>query len=321
WKGAFGGQFITRNFDAIGDEAFLPRNSTTQLGAFVLQEIKFGVVKTEVAARIENSHVTTAMTGYDRSFTPLSGSVGVSVPLGSEDWRIGLDLSHTERAPSAEELLANGPHGGTAAYEIGNPDFVIESSNGAEMVLHGKGEKYNIEASAFYDSFSNYIYENQTGAIIDGLPVFQAMQADATYWGFEVQGNATLTQFGSWTLTANALADYVNAEIKSVGPAPRIPPLRLRGGLTLGNDSWIGEVTAEYGAAQNRVAVNETTTPDYVLLNANLTWTPWTDKPGTYFIFAVDNILDQDIRRAASFLKDYAPLPGRDFRLSFRVAI
>jgi len=321
WKGAIGAQFITRDFDAVGDEAFVPRNSTTQIGVFALEEIKFGNIKTEFAARIENSHVTTAMTGFDRSFTPLSASAGVSVPLGSEDWRIGLDLSHTERAPSSEELLADGPHGGTAAYEIGNPDFAIESANGAELSLHGKGSGYNIAASAYYDKFSNFIYENQTGQVIDDLPVFQAMQADATYWGFEVQGNATLANFSGWTLTGNALADYVQAEITSVGPAPRIPPLRLRGGLTLGNESWIGEVVAEYGAQQNRVAYNETTTPDYVLLNASLTWTPWKDKPGIYFIAAIDNILNQDIRRAASFLKDYAPLPGRDFRLSFRVAI
>jgi iron complex outermembrane receptor protein len=321
WKGAFGAQLVTRNVDVIGAEAFLPRNSTTQIGAFLLEEATFGIVKAELGARIENSQVSAAMTGFNRSFTPLSASIGASVPLGGDDWRIGLDFAHTERAPSAEELLADGPHGGTQAYEIGDPDFGIERSNGAELVLRGKGRGFTLEASAFYDQFSNFIYAQDTGAIIDDLPVYQALQADATYWGFEIQGTVTVADIGSWTLTANALADYVNAEIDSVGPAPRIPPFRVRGGVDFGNDAVTLQAEIEVGAAQNRVATFETTTPGYTLVNASATWTPWTDRPGTYFIFAVNNILDADARRAASFLKDYAPVPGRDFRLSFRVAI
>ncbi len=320
WKGAFGAQLVTRNVDVIGDEAFLPRNATTQIGAFLLEEATFGVVKAEFGARIENSQVSAAMTGFSRSFTPLSASIGASVPIG-DNWRIGLDLAHTERAPSAEELLADGPHGGTQAYEIGDPDFAIERSNGAELVLRGKGQGFTLEASAFYDQFSNFIYAQDTGAFIDDLPVYQALQADATYWGFEIQGTATITQISDWTLSANALADYVHAEIDSVGPAPRIPPFRVRGGVDFGNDAVTLQAEIEVGAAQDRVATFETTTPSYTLVNASATWTPWENRPGTYFIFAINNILDADARRAASFLKDYAPVPGRDFRLSFRVAL
>ena len=321
WKGAFGAQLVTRNVDVIGDEAFLPRNATTQIGAFLLEEASFGVVKAEFGARIENSQVSAAMTGFSRSFTPLSASIGASVPIGGDNWRIGLDLAHTQRAPSAEELLADGPHGGTQAYEIGDPNFAMESSNGAELVLRGKGSGFTLEASAFYDQFSNFIYAQDTGAIIDDLPVYQALQADATYWGFEIQGTATITRISDWTLSANALADYVHAEIDSVGPAPRIPPFRVRGGVDFGNDAVTLQAEIEVGAAQDRVATFETTTPSYTLVNASATWTPWENRPGTYFIFAINNILDADARRAASFPKDYAPVPGRDFRLSFRVAL
>jgi iron complex outermembrane recepter protein len=321
WKGALGAQIITRDFDAIGDEAFVPRNSTLQIGAFALEQFQFGTIRTEFSGRIESSQVSAAETGYDRSFVPVSGSAGVSVPLFSDGWRIGLDIAHTERAPSSEELLANGPHGGTQAYEIGDPNFRIESSNGVEAVLRGRGDGYTLEASAYYDRFSNYIYEDQTGQIIDALPVFQARQADAIYWGFEIQGTSNLAKFGDWTLTGNALADYVNATLVDLGPVPRIPPFRVRGGLDIGNDAVVFHGEAEYGAAQNRVSPLETTTPSYTLVNASATWTPWQARPGVYVVLAVDNIFDVDARRAASFLKDYAPLPGRDVRLSFRVTI
>ncbi|MGL4543100.1 MAG: TonB-dependent receptor, partial [Polymorphobacter sp.] len=271
--------------------------------------------------RLEHSQVSSATTGFDRSYTPISVSIGASTALGSDDWRIGLELAHSERAPSAEELLADGPQDGTQAYELGDPDLKTESSNGVELVLRGRGRGFTLEASAFYDQFNNFIYAEQTGVIIDGLPVYQALQADATYWGFEVQGTVTLADFGGWTLRANALADYVNADIDAVGPAPLIPPFRVRGGFDIGNDAVTMAAEIEVGAAQNRVATFETTTPSYTLVNANITWTPWRNNPGNYFIFAINNILDADARRAASILKDYAPLPGRDFRLSFRMAI
>jgi iron complex outermembrane receptor protein len=320
WKGAFGVQFVTRDFDAVGDEAFVPRNFSTQIGAFLLQEATFGSVKGEFAFRIENSSVAASTIGINRSFTPVSVSGGASVPLFNEDWRIGIDIAYAERAPSPEELLSDGPHVATQAYEVGNPDFRIESSIGGELVLRGKGSGFSFEASAFYNNFNNFIYEQQTGEVIDDLPVFQYLQADAVYWGFEIQGNAKVADFGDWSLNASALADYVNAEIDTVGPAPRIPPFRIRGGLDLGKDDLTFHAEAEYGAEQTRVADFETTTPAYTLVNASITWTPWVDKPGIYFVLSANNLLNENIRRAASFLKDYAPTPGRDFRATLRFA-
>jgi iron complex outermembrane receptor protein len=320
WKGAVGLQFFTRDFDAIGEEAFVPRNTTSSVGIFALQEATFGPVRGEFAFRVENTSVSSATTGVNRSFTPFSVSGGASVPLFNENWRVGLDLAYTQRAPSAEELLSDGPHLATQAYEIGDPTFDTESSFGGELVLRGKGDGFTFSASAFYNNFSNFIYEAQTGEILDDLPVFQFFQDGAVYWGFEVQGTTTLANIGDWALNANLLADYVNANIDNVGPAPRIPPFRVRGGLDMGTDNVTYQVEVEYGAEQTRVADFETTTPAYTLVNASITWTPFVDKPGIYFVFAANNLLNQDIRRAASFLKDYAPLPGRDFRASLRFA-
>ncbi len=39
WKGASGVQMSVRDFNIIGDEAFIPKNTTSQLGVFTLQEL------------------------------------------------------------------------------------------------------------------------------------------------------------------------------------------------------------------------------------------------------------------------------------------
>jgi iron complex outermembrane receptor protein len=320
WQGAIGTQLLIRDFNVIGEEAFVPKNETIQYGLFTLQTLDFGKLKTEIGGRVERTHVSSNPIAVDRHFTTYSGSAGASYEF-VPGWRFGVNVSHTERAPSAEELFSNGPHAGTQAFEIGNPDFKKERSFGLEGTLRGSGRNFTVEASAYYNKFNNYIFDQQTGAIEDGLPVFQSAQADAKYYGFEAQATVTLARFGDWKVDADGLADYVHATVKGVGPVPRIPPLRLLGGLSATSGLLDGRVEVEHSFDQDRVAPFETTTPGYTLVNASLGVRPFgegRDKPE--ILLSANNIFDVDARRHASFLKDFAPLSGRDLRVTLRAS-
>ena len=320
WGGGFGAQYYHRALETVGDEKSLPPNRTSQLGLFVLENYATGLWRAEAGARYEHQSVDAdadAIIGnpqLSRSFDAFSGSIGAA--YGTPRIRFGVNLSHTERAPSAEELYVNGPHPGTQAFEIGDPDLNKERSNGVELTLRGAGDGYSFGASAYYIWFSDYIYEQQTGAIQDDLPVFQYLQADARYRGFEVEGSARLARLGAVTLNADALADYVNATIQSTGPAPRIPPFRLLGGLEAQSDRITGRVEVEWVNHQNRIAAFETTTPGYTMVNASLAFHPFGHGNQSSIVLSANNIFDVEARRAASFLKDYAPLAGRDIRIS-----
>ena len=232
--------------------------------------------------------------------------------------RVGVNLSHSERAPSAEELFVNGPHPGTQAFEIGDPDLAKERSNGVELTLRGNGDGYSFGASAYHIWFTNYIYEQATGAIQDDLPVFQYLQDDARYLGFEVEGSARLARIGGVTLNADALADYVRATIRSTGPAPRIPPFRMLGGLEAQSDRINGRLEVEWVAGQDRTAPLETETDGYAMVNFSLSFHPFGQGNESAIVLSANNVFDVEARRHASFLKDYAPLAGRDFRISAR---
>jgi len=189
------------------------------------------------------------------------------------------------------------------------------------LLLRGGGRGYSLEVSAYQTWFSNFIYEQPTGAQIDGLPVYQIAQKSARYVGFEAQAAVTLAQFGPWKLGADVMADYVRATIVGVGPAPRIPALRGMGGLSLTSAMWDVHGEVELVAAQNRVSSNETRTPGYTLVNAEIGWRPWGKARPLSFTLGANNLFNVDARRAASVLKDYAPLAGRDIRLSVRVSV
>ena len=335
WDGAIGAQFFARNFHVEGEEKFLPRNETEQLGFFTLQSFDLGTTRIELGGRYEHTRVaadadeTLLNPAYHRSFDALSGSLGVSQEL-VPGWRVGLNLSRTERAPSAEELFARGNHAGTQAFELGNPDFGLEKSWGIEGTLRGQGDGYTLSLSAYHNWFDGYIYDVR---VDDGVcmaanggeplsfPCYQNLQANARYLGFEAEGTVKLGQIGSYALNLDGVADYVRATIVGSGPAPRIPPLRLLGGLELQGDrlSIRGEVERSF--AQNRITDTETPTDGFTLVNASLSFKPIKGNDRTTITLSANNIFDVEARRAASFLKDYAPLAGRDIRLTARLSI
>lgn len=326
WKGASGVQYFSRDFNVIGDEAFLPKNTTQQFGVFTLQQLDYGALKLEGGARYEHTVLTaspltdqTAFFSGRRAFDTVSGSAGASYAF-VPGWRFGVNLSRTVRAPSAEELFANGPHAGTQAFEVGNPDFKTERAWGLEAVLRGSGEGYSFEASAYHNWFTNFIYEGLTGDVEDGLPVYQFSQAKARYYGFELQGSVTLAKLDGFDVVADGVADYVHAQIVGVGPAPRIPPLRLLGGLGVKGEKIDLRGEVEWSDAQNRLANFETGTDSFTQVNAELNFRPWGSERPLSFALSANNIFDVDARRHASFLKDFAPLAGRDIRVSARVS-
>jgi iron complex outermembrane receptor protein len=318
--GGFGAQYYHRRLDTVGDEKSLPVNTTDQFGLFALETYSKGKLSAEAGVRYERQRVQAEADpvignpDLARNFNAYSGSAGAS--FGSKSFRAGLNASHTERAPSAEELYVNGPHPGTQAFEIGDPALAKEKSNGLELTLRSEGEGYKLAASAYSIWFSDYIYQQATGAVADDLPVFEYRQANARYLGFEIDGSAEVAKVGGFTVNLDALADYVKAKIKTVGPAPRIPPFRLLGGVEAQSDRLTGRIEVERTARQGRLAAFETPTRGFTLVNASLAFKPLKNNEATSLTLSANNLFDVDARRHASFLKDYAPLAGRDIRLT-----
>lgn len=337
WSGASGVQYFNRLFDVQGDEAFLPRNETNQTGLFTVQQLEVGALRAEGGLRYEWSDLT-AKTDPDnrfflgrRNYGALSGSLGASYGL-SDAIRFGVNLSRTERAPSAEELFANGGHAGTQAYELGSPDFRLEKSWGVEATIHAHTERVNFDASAYYNWFTDYISENQveqavceaaaapSGRTVD-LPCFQYQQAKARYYGFEADLSASLFTLGTTRINADVLGDYVHANIVDLGPVPRIPAPRVLGGLEAQNDAFTARAEVEHAFDQNRTAAFETPTDGYTLVNASVSLSPFGRDSKTQLVLSANNIFDVTARRASSFLKDFAPLAGRDLRATLRFGL
>jgi iron complex outermembrane receptor protein len=329
WRGVTGLQGFTRDFSAVGEEAFVPPNSSDQYALFTLQEFELGKLGLELSGRYERTKVASngvrlgldedaPVAAISRSFDAFSGAVGLSYAVAPEV-KIGISASRAVRAPSAEELFSNGPHVATQAYELGNPDFATEKSWGAELYARGRAGPVRFQLNLYANWFDDYIYQADTGLKQDALPVFRYLQADARYYGVEGEVTATLLKRDGFELEANLVADYVHARLAGDGgPIPRIPPLRLLGGLSARAGDFGGGIEVEHVARQDRAAALETPTDRFTLVNASLSWRPFGRERETVLILSANNIFDVDARRHASFTKDFVPLAGRDIRLAAR---
>ena len=324
WGGTSGVQYLNRNARIRGEEKFLPDSRQKQTGLFTLQTYVKGPLCIEGGARVEFSKLSAkedeqlGTPAHSLDFTTVSGSIGGQYEV-SPGWRAGLSLSHSERAPSVDELFAFGPHGGSQSFVVGNSDLGAEKSNSIELSLHRTRGPVHLTANAYYSRFSNFIFQAPTSEIEDDLPVFEFREGRATYYGFEVQGDAKLGTAAGINWGAELQADAVRATVKDFGPAPFIPPFRVIGALTGSRGQVDGRLEVEKAFAHKRTAPIETDTPGYTMVNASIDWHPFEAKPELTLSLIGNNLFDVEARRSTSQLKDFAPLAGRDIRLSARI--
>ena len=100
WQGAVGFQGSKRNFDAIGAEAYVPKTTIGEIGAFTQQRLDRAGWGIEGGVRLDNRNLDSLV--GERSFTNFSASAGAFL-RPSDPWFLGISLSRTARAPREED--------------------------------------------------------------------------------------------------------------------------------------------------------------------------------------------------------------------------
>ena len=316
-RGAQGVQLRFSDLSAIGEEAFVPPTDTSQYGFFALKEYSNGPWRVDLGGRYERTSHENSVTGEERDFNGFSVSGGVGYQA-TEAVFIGVNGFRTERAPSSTELFANGPHLATDAFEVGDPDLEEEVGAGVEGTIRFTTERLRLSLNGFYTSYNNFVILDETGEIEDGLPVFEFIQDDVSFRGFEAEAQAELFQTGEFGFYGDVGVDFVRAT-RDGGldeDLPRIPPLSAVVGVEARHA--IGELRFEVEAVaeQDNVAAFELPTEGYELLNLYATLRPLGDDSPIAVRLAATNLSDQEARIHSSFLKDVLPLRGRNFRIS-----
>lgn len=336
-NGVIGYQFSNTNFEALGDEAFVPGVNTQTRALYVYEELALGGSQTAphkltFGGRLGHAQVDSRTNnlfgvGQNNSFNPNSFALGGLMSL-DEHWSITGNLSHNERAPSYFELYANGAHVATGQFEVGNSQLRKERSKGIDAQIRWKDAKNNFSLGAYYTRFSNFIGLFNTGEMIEVghghghghghddeyLPEARFIAVPATFQGLEAEGLFNLND----QLDLTVRGDYVHArDERSNDYLPRIAPLRFGAGLQYHLNGFSARLDVLRAFNQNNTARNELATDGYTNVTAMVAYKLPTKSNMELFVRA-NNLLNDEIREHASFLKDIAPAGERSFLIGAR---
>ncbi len=330
-SGVVGFQFGNTNFEAIGAEAFVPSVNTQNKALYLYEELPVGSEqkhKITFGGRLGHTSVDSKDSdnfgaGQNNTFNPNSYALGGLYSI-DDNWSLTSNLSHNERAPSYFELYANGAHVATGQFEVGNSDFDKEKSNGIDAQIRWKDANNAFSIGAYYTRFSNFIGLFDTGNQIEVepgefLPEAQFTAVPATFKGLEAEGKFNIANH----LDLLVRGENVHAKnTRNNQDLPRISPLRLGAGLQYALNGFSARLNVLRAFKQNNTAANELATDGYTNVSAILAYKLGglinTGKLNIELFAKANNLLDEEIREHASFLKDIAPAGERSLLIGAR---
>lgn len=326
-EGTFGVWANVQDLTIEGDKPLGPNSLTTDFAGYAYEEYRPGpstqlqaglrfdynkiqtrpylqstdsVFRTINVSRLANA--VTASLGAIRQFTPnLTGS---------------LSLARSFRAPTVQELFANGLDAASGTYSIGSAVLGPETGVGMDASLKGTFATAVFEISPYVNAIDHYIYAFLRGDKIQNFPVRQFAATRARLAGVE----ASVTVQPAQRFAIKASGDYVNAEdTQRHVPLPFTPPLRglIRG--TFQDHTYLGTIEWRLAASQHRLGDGDTPTSGYAVMNVGV---------GVRLVqhglvhsigFHCDNVFDTVYRDHLSVIKDFLPQPGRGFRLNYEL--
>lgn len=327
WEGVWGWQFESAKFSADGTEAFAPFSNTKSQSLFVIEDVTLGQFRLNLGVRRESVRVQSlgnpdpAVTRFElgaRDFSPQSLALTGTYQLNSQ-WRLGSNVSSTERAPKDYELFANGPHIATAAWERGNANLKLEKANSVDVSAQWQQGPNQFKISGFESRFENFIGLMSTHDVAGGLPVASYQGVRAKFTGFETSGQWRLIQDSStldWLLKADAVRAL---NLTTLEPLPRIAPFRLGSSWLFASGPWSASLGVDAYAAQHRVPTGSLSTDAYTLWHGHVNYKQKVGETTLNWFAKLDNATNQWAYSATSILTSTAPgkspLPGRSLKL------
>lgn len=346
-NGSFGLSYEQENLRTTGEFfEFLPSARTQRAAGYVFEELRLSPAwRLQAAARLEFVRVAGSTAAFPggllpldadhelenaarrRDFMPASFSLGL---LRDLPWAMQgrATAQYVQRAPSAAELFSRGAHDASGTFDIGAPNLRKEAATTFELGLGRRTGAFRFDASAYYARYNGFIYRALTGSSCGeefsscapgGGGEFRQVaygQRDATFYGFEGRAEQDVLRLGDGTAGVSGRYDFVRAEFANgAGNVPRIPPHRLGAGLWWRSARWQASVDYLHAFDQTRTGTNETRTNGYDLLGVRVGYTAQLGGTRALNLAVIgSNLLDSEVRNAASFKKDEVLLPGRSVR-------
>ena len=331
-RGTLGVSGLAKQYSPTGEEALTPPATSGTGGVFVYQEILLGSADAEHAPQLQlgaryDLYRIRAEESEDfgparsRDFGALSGSVGLTVPVGNL-LSFGGSVARAFRAPTTEELYSNGFHVAAGSFDIGDPDLAPETNLGVEALVRVQSARLTGQFSGYLNRVDDFIAPEIVGDTLieteDGdasVPLTLFRQADATLRGLEGKVEMVVAKH----VVAGVRGDVVRGRFSDGGPLPFMPAGHLGGELRWDDGALGIGADAQHTFAQGDVPENEMATGEYTLVGVNVGYTRTVGGQVHSITLRADNLFDVEYRDATSRIKHFAPNPGRNLAIVYRM--
>jgi len=335
-KGTLGFQSVNSQFSALGAETIVPKSDIDSYGLFAVESFALGNVTYELGVRGEWQGISPEETYNSVSYVPISGSISALWDI-TRQHQLSLAVTQSQRAPQVQELFSNGIHEATQSYELGDSGLQKEVSYNLDLGYRFNANWMTAEINLFHNWVNDYIYQRQDYRVFNEdledfelicsgppgacLPVLQSAQANAIFRGFEAKTIFPLMENSYGAIDLTLFGDYTRGTFDQGGDVPRMPPLRYGMQLSYEKNDWSAEVRLTRGEAQTHAGENQSDTPGYLLLNLGAQYNLATFHDSELMLFARGkNMLNENIRNSTSYLRNFAPEPGRSAEIGIRLS-
>ena len=336
-KGTLGFQSVNSQFSALGAQTIVPKSAIDSYGLFDVESFIIGDVTYQLGVRGEWQGIAPEVTYSSVSYIPISGSASALWDI-TKQHQLSLAVTQSQRAPQIQELFSKGVHDATQSYELGDPNLQKEISYNLDLGYRFNADWMTAEFNLFHNWVNDYIYQQQANyvfneslpapgfeAICSGppgacLPVLQSSQANAIFRGFEAKTVFPLMQNHYGALDLTLFGDYTRGSFEQGSNVPRMPPLRYGLQLSYEKNDWSTNARLTRGEAQTYAGENQSNTPGYLLLNLGAQYHLAAFRDSEVMLFARGkNMLNENIRNSTSYLRNFAPEPGRSAEIGIRM--
>ena len=327
WQGTLGLWTNIENLTIEGDEPLGPNSVTTGMAAYAFEEyLASATTRLQAGVRFDYNKIQTSP--FAQSTDPVFQTLNVSRLHNAFTASLGavrqftpevtgsVNFARSFRAPTVQELFANGLDAASGTFSIGTAVLRPETGFGVDASLKGTFERATFELSPYVNYISHYIYGFLRGDTIQNFPVRQFAATNARLMGFEASATVAATPL----IAIRASADYVNAQDTKLNePLPFIPPLRALVRATYQDSRWMGLLELRGAASQSRLGEGDTPTGGFTVMNlgAGMRFV----RQGMVHNLSIrcDNLFNTVYRDNLSVIKDFLPQPARGFRINYQL--
>jgi len=346
WQGTVGYQWSRQQFGATGVESFIPTADILRNASYVIQSFRHGDVAFEFALRRESSTISPLEesrtvaglvldlpANFDHDARSASGAVDLTL---TKHTSLRFGFTRSERTPAIQEVLSLGPHFATRSFAIGNYLLEVESASNLDVSFAYRGNRVDLDVAVYRNQIDDYIYQENQGffydietrffqlacvQLTDCVPVFSYFQQDAVFVGYEAELRYQPPDLLGVASEVMLFSDYVRGYFKAegAGNVPRLPPRRA-GVLAIATWRDFGaEARWTRGFPQERAGLNETLTAGYDRVDLEVSYSGDVGFGDGILAFVKGkNITNAEIRHSTSFLRSFAPEPGRSVEAGIR---